>query len=170
MTSTIVDNYSKNIATIDHAKLEAARELLRRHRMVAISGPAKSGKTSMSVALAKSYMPGEVLFLHSPDDIRSVDFQTTLLVVIDDFGGKHRFDWMEVNRWLACFDLLHEAVTAGKLNVVVTCETKKLQNCIKKVAMHPLLSYQLQLTKNKMHIKQESLENSITSGKCNVYY
>jgi adenosyl cobinamide kinase/adenosyl cobinamide phosphate guanylyltransferase len=168
MTSTILDNYSKHIANIDQAKLEEARELLRRHRMVAISGPAKSGKTSTAVALAKSYMPDEVLFLHSPDDIRNIDFSTTLMVVIDDFGGKYRFDWMEVNKWFTCFDLLHEAVIAGKLNVVVTCETSMLQNCIKEVAMHPLLSYLLQLTNNKMLIKQELLGYSITSSKCNV--
>ncbi|XP_053386753.1 uncharacterized protein LOC128550859 [Mercenaria mercenaria] len=164
MTKYFLDQYKSSSELVKRDILQTARDTFKKNKSVVIAGPKRCGKTSVAVALASSYKPSECLLLTGPSDVKKIDFSRECLIIIDEFAGKYRYDENVVYNWYEMFDLLNTVLSNGKINVVATSETSKLERCCEEINIHPLLEHRVDLTENcivlKRKIKTEVHENS----------
>ncbi|XP_053388462.1 uncharacterized protein LOC128551590 [Mercenaria mercenaria] len=140
---------------VDNNLKEDALVLFRSKKVIVISGPRGSGKTTLALSLLSSYQEGHYLILTEPGDLRCIRFGVTCVVVIEDLGGKYTSEMAVVQKWLRKFDMLYSAVKDGKLNIIITCVPDKLSGIAKK-SKHPILEAVLTLPKRRVvKIKQE---------------
>ncbi|XP_060580204.1 uncharacterized protein LOC132736991 [Ruditapes philippinarum] len=149
----------------DDSIRENALEGFRSKKVIVISGPRCSGKTTLALSLLTSYQDGHYLILTEPDDLSCVRFGVTCVVIIEDLGGKYSFEKSVIQKWLRKFDMLYSAVKDGKLNVIITCLTDRLLSCVHD-SKHPMLETVIELPKDcSVEIKKESS----TDGNSVVY-
>ncbi|XP_060571337.1 uncharacterized protein LOC132729571 [Ruditapes philippinarum] len=130
---------------VDPEMLKAAKTKMEENKSVIIIGNPASGKTSLAVALAASYERSKVLLLTSPDQVQHVNYNKTHLVIIEDFAGKYNFDKVQACNWYRKLDLLKLMTSAGKLNLIVTCDKEQLKMCMDKIAIHLLFEHRVDL-------------------------
>ncbi|XP_045185535.2 uncharacterized protein LOC123543534 [Mercenaria mercenaria] len=164
MTKYFINQYKSSSELVKKDVLQKAKDTFKKKKSVIIAGPERCGKTSVAVALASSYKPSECLLLTGPSDVKKIDFSRECLLIIDEFAGKYRYDENVVYKWYEMFDLLDAALSNGKINLVITSETSKLQRCCDEIKVHPLLEHRVELTENcivfKRKIKTEAPEMS----------
>ncbi|XP_053405848.1 uncharacterized protein LOC128559023 [Mercenaria mercenaria] len=162
-TSTISQNLADQTCLfLDHHKrqvhpdiMKAAKDKFKVHKSVVLVGPPRCGKTSLAVALAASYQPSQVLLLTYPEQVQHVDQNRTDLVMIEDFAGKYGFNKIQICDWYKTFEILHVMKSAGKLNIILTCDKQKFKKCTEKIAAHPLLEHTVELKRKNVPVKQE---------------
>jgi hypothetical protein len=114
--------------------------------------------------LASAYDEQQCLLLKKPHDIDKIDFPNICLVIIDEFAGKYRYEENEAYEWYNMFDHLYNAVIAGQMNVLITCEKVKLDKCINEIGRHAILDHvvnvQLQTTVVKSEVAERKLSIS----------
>ncbi|XP_053405834.1 uncharacterized protein LOC123566122 [Mercenaria mercenaria] len=135
--------------------LKAAKDKFKIHKSVLLVGPPGSGKTSLAVGLAAFYHSSQVLLLTYPEQVQHVDQNRTYLVIIEDFAGNYGFNEIQICDWYKTFDILHVMKSAGKLNIILTCDKQKFKKCTEKNATHPLLEHTVELQRKNVLVKQE---------------
>ncbi|XP_060606155.1 uncharacterized protein LOC132758493 [Ruditapes philippinarum] len=157
LVQSIAYNKHHRAKMADEHFLESALAEFRSKKVIVISGPRGSGKTTLALSLLSSYQDGHYLILTEPDDLSCVRFGVTCVVIIEDLGGKYTFEMSVIQKWLRKFDMLYSAVKDGKLNVIITCLTDRLISCVHD-SKHPMLETVIELPKDlSVEIKKESL-------------
>lgn len=160
MTELFLQMYVESSKLVDKEVLLLAKTKFKQNKMIVITGPRRSGKTSLAVALLASSCPlshSRVLF--EPSDVKTLDLKSPCLVVIDDFAGKYRYEMDDVSKWFKAFDYLYYGTKSGKIKVIITCEKGKLEKCCKEVEAHSLLEHQVCIEESVISFKQELTEN-----------
>ncbi|XP_053391879.1 uncharacterized protein LOC128554620 isoform X1 [Mercenaria mercenaria] len=129
LTSNFLKQYSISSSQENESVIKEARDKFKAKKAIVLTGPRKCGKTSVAVALASSYQPSQCSLLTKPSDFLKIDFQNICLIIIDEFAGKYCYDEKTIYNWLSMFDHLYNAITAGQMNVIITCEKSKLDKC-----------------------------------------
>ncbi|XP_060558286.1 uncharacterized protein LOC132718587 [Ruditapes philippinarum] len=156
LVQSIAYNKHHRAKMADEHLLENALEAFRSRKVIVISGPRGSGKTTLALSLLSSYQDGHYLILTEPDDLSCIRFGVTCVVIIEDLGGKYMFEMSVIQKWLRKFDMLYSAVKDGKLNVIITCLTDRLSSCVHD-SKHPMLETVIELPKGcSVKIKKES--------------
>ncbi|XP_045179277.2 uncharacterized protein LOC123538920 [Mercenaria mercenaria] len=158
-TEMFLKHYEIPNRHVDPSIMRGAKTEFKAHKSVVLTGPRKSGKTSLAVELAASYNPLQVLLLAYPEQVQHVDHNRTHLIIIDDFAGKYGFDKIQIWNWYKTFDLLHIMKTAGKLNIIITCDKQQLEKCMNEIGPHPLLEHTMELHRQSILVKQEMSSN-----------
>ncbi|XP_045181235.2 uncharacterized protein LOC123540347 [Mercenaria mercenaria] len=160
MTSNFLKQYRISSGQVDEEILRKTRVKFRANKAIALTGPKKCGKTSVAVATASSYDPSQCILLTEPNDFKTIDLKNTCLVIIDEFAGKYCYDEKDVYKWYSMFDHLYNAITAGQMNVIITCEKSKLDKSCDEVSPHPLLEHRVSMPEPTIAIKQEIHQNT----------
>ncbi|XP_053382840.1 uncharacterized protein LOC123539750 isoform X2 [Mercenaria mercenaria] len=155
LTSNFLKQYSISCSQVDESVIKEARHKFKAKKAVVLTGPRKCGKTSVAVALASSYQPSQCSLLTEPNDFKKIDFQSICLVIIEEFAGKYCYDEKDVYKWYSMFDHLYNAITAGQMNVIITCEKSKLDKCCTEISSHPVLNHRVEMSARTTVIKQE---------------
>ncbi|XP_060570397.1 uncharacterized protein LOC132728742 [Ruditapes philippinarum] len=127
LVQSIAYNKHHRARMADDSIRENALEEFRSKKVIVISGPRCSGKTTLALSLLSSYQDGHYLILTEPDDLSCVRFGVTCVVIIEDLGGKYMFEMSIIQKWLRKLDMLYSAVKDGKLNVIITCLTRPVE-------------------------------------------
>ncbi|XP_053405824.1 uncharacterized protein LOC123535957 isoform X2 [Mercenaria mercenaria] len=152
LTGLFLDHHRRQV---HHGILKAAKDKFKVYKSVVLVGPPGCGKTSLAIALAASHQPSQVLLLAHPEQVQHVDQNRTHLVIIEDFAGKYEYNKTNICNWYKTFDLLHVMKSAGKLNIILTCDKQKFKKCTEKIATHPLLEHTVELRRKNVLVKQE---------------
>jgi hypothetical protein len=126
-------------------------------------------KTSVAVALTSAYESSQCLLLKKPNDVNYIDFANICLVIIDEFAGKYRYEENDVYEWYNMFDHLYNAVIAGQMNVIITCEKVKLDKCINEIGRHAILDHVVDVPLQAIVVKSEVTERKLRLS-CSVIY
>ncbi|XP_053392244.1 uncharacterized protein LOC128554936 [Mercenaria mercenaria] len=160
MTSNLLKQYRISSSQVDEEILRKARLKFKSNKAIVLTGPKKCGKTSVAVALASSYDPSQCILLTESNDFKTIDLKNTCLVIIDEFAGKYCYDEKDVYKWYSMFDHLYNTITAGQMNVIITCEKSKLDKCCDEVSPHPVLEHRVSIPERTIVIKQEILQST----------
>ncbi|XP_060597219.1 uncharacterized protein LOC132751115 isoform X3 [Ruditapes philippinarum] len=155
MTEYFLRVYKIYSCQVDDEILKKAKKCFQKYKAIVLTGLKKCGKTSIAVALASSYKEQECLLLKKPHDIDKIDFPNICLVIIDEFAGKYRYEENEAYEWYNMFDHLYNAVIAGQMNVIITCEKGKLDKCINEIGRHAILDHVVDVTLQEDVVKLE---------------
>ncbi|XP_053382838.1 uncharacterized protein LOC128546052 isoform X2 [Mercenaria mercenaria] len=160
LTSNFLKQYSISSSQVDESVIKEARHKFKAKKAVVLTGPRKCGKTSVAVALASSYQPSQCSLLTEPNDFKKIDFQNICLIIIEEFAGKYCYDEKDVYKWYSMFDHMYNAITAGQMNVIITCEKSKLDKCCTEISSHPVLNHRVEMSARTTVIKQEMVLQS----------
>jgi energy-coupling factor transporter ATP-binding protein EcfA2 len=163
MTKYFLKVYKKSSGQVDDQILTKAKKSFKEKKAIVLTGHKECGKTSVAVALASAYEEQQCLLLKKPYDIDKIDFPNICLVIIDEFAGKYRYEENEAYDWYAMFDHLYNAVKAGQMNVIITCDKGKLDKCINKIGRHAILDHVVDVPLQKAVVKSEVTERKLIS-------
>ncbi|XP_053382765.1 uncharacterized protein LOC123540354 isoform X2 [Mercenaria mercenaria] len=157
MTSNFLKQYRISSGQVNEEILRKTRLKFKANKAVVLTGPKKCGKTSVAVALASSYDPSQCILLTEPNDFKTIDLRNTCLVIIDEFAGEYCYSKEDVYKWYSMFNHVYNAITAGKMNAIITCEKGKLEKCCVEISPHPLLEHRVDMPERTTVIKQEMM-------------
>ncbi|XP_060600204.1 uncharacterized protein LOC132753720, partial [Ruditapes philippinarum] len=158
LTECFLNAYKIPSGQVDAQILTKAKRRFQVNKAIVLTGHKECGKTSIAVALTSSYDVKECLLLKEPNDVNYIDFPNICLVIIDEFAGKYRYEVNDVYKWYNMFDHLYNAVIAGQMNVIITCEKDKLEKCINEIGRHAILDHVVDVTLQKAVVKLEVTE------------
>ncbi|XP_060554959.1 uncharacterized protein LOC132715883 [Ruditapes philippinarum] len=158
LTECFLKAYEISSAQVNDQILTKAKRSFQVYKAIVLTGHEKCGKTSIAVALASAYDVKECLLLKKPNDVNYIDFPNICLVIIDEFAGKYRYEENDVYKWYNMFDHLYNAVIAGHMNVIMTCEKRKLDKCINEIGRHAILDHVVDVPLQKAVVKLEVSE------------
>ncbi|XP_053392245.1 uncharacterized protein LOC128554937 [Mercenaria mercenaria] len=155
MTCNFLKQYRICSVQVDEEILRKSRLKFKACKAIVLTGPKKCGKTSVAVALASSYEPSQCVLLAEPNDFKTTDLKNTCLVIIDEFAGQYCYSKEDVYKWYSMFNHVYNAITAGQMNAIITCERSKLDKCCVEISPHPLLEHRVDMPERTTTIKQE---------------
>ncbi|XP_060604021.1 uncharacterized protein LOC132756894 isoform X3 [Ruditapes philippinarum] len=158
MTSNFLKTYQISCGQVNSDVLRKAKDKIKAHKAIVLSGPKNCEKTSVAVALTSAYESSQCLLLKKPNDVNYIDFANICLVIIDEFAGKYRYEENDVYEWYNMFDHLYNAVIAGQMNVIITCEKGKLDKCINEIGRHAILDHVVDVPLQTIVVKSEVTE------------
>ena len=135
----VIRKYSND--EYSNPKLQSAYEIFEANDLIVISGPRRSGKTTMVMRLLLPHAQDidRCLVLTNPSDWKHVNVEYNNIVIIEDFCGKWSYDREMASQWLHKFDTIQACVEEGKIKVLITCCDENLQKCWDENMWHELL-------------------------------
>jgi hypothetical protein len=169
MTSNFLKTYQISCGQVNADVFRKAKDKFKSHKALVLSGPKNCEKTSVAVALTSAYESSRCLLLKKPYDVNYIDFANICLVIIDEFAGKYRYEENDVYEWYNMFDHLYNAVIAGQINVIMTCEKDKLEKCINEIGRHAILDHVVEIPLQTTVVKLEVTERKLSLSRSVIY-
>ncbi|XP_052788446.1 uncharacterized protein LOC128223195 [Mya arenaria] len=137
-------------------------------KVVLLTGDDTKSLASVALSFTDSYCTGQFLIVGKIDEIMSFPVRNISLLIVEDMAGKYDYDRQRVSGWLEKFDKLLPLVNDGKLNLIVTMASDKLQRCIDDFGQQMIFSYEGIVTATEVTsvvplVKTEPEENANSS-------
>ncbi|WAR30574.1 hypothetical protein MAR_033116 [Mya arenaria] len=134
-----------------------AKQQMCKSKVVLLTGDDTNALTCTALAFTDFYGPNQFLVVGKSDEVMIIHTRTISLLIIEDMAGKYDYDRHRTSDWLEKLDKLLALVKDGKLNLIVTMASDKLQRCMADFGEHPILSYKVDVIASDVNTSMMSL-------------
>ncbi|WAR30580.1 hypothetical protein MAR_033122 [Mya arenaria] len=132
-----------------------AKQQMCSSKVVLLTGNDTNALASVALAITDSYGPNQFHIVGKIDEIMGM--HTISLLIVENMAGKYNYDQQRASDWLEKLDKLLPHVRNGKLNLIVTMASDKLQRCIADFGKHPILTYKVDVMASDVNTSMMSL-------------
>ncbi|XP_052789278.1 uncharacterized protein LOC128223876 isoform X2 [Mya arenaria] len=160
ITKSYREDYSYPVS---EESVKSVRVKMKGSKFVLISGKRRDVNTAVALRLAQDYDDRRFVIVRNKSDISNIDLQNISLLMVEDIAGKYKYDDTRLANWLETFDSLLSLVRKGKLNLVATIESDKMERGKNELGLHPIFRHEVQVSPSDSICVKQEMDNPFAS-------